>query len=137
MDDEPHIGLILRTRLEQGPFRVLLASDGSGAFAQLAAHPQMALIILDLMLPGMSGQEILTVLRSDARWREVPCLILTAAGQDAQLRAVEALGVSGVMTKPFSPRRLYERVVTLTLAETSSLQETAPAALVDMSSLSS
>lgn len=116
VDDEPHIGLILRTRLEQGPFSVLLAGDGSEAFAHLAAHPDVALIILDLMLPGMSGLEILGVLRSDAKWRMVPCLILTAAGQDAQLREAEALGVSGVMTKPFSPRRLFERVVTLTHA---------------------
>lgn len=114
VDDEPHIGLILRTRLEQGPFTVLMAGDGSEAFAQLTANPDVALVILDLMLPGMSGLEILTVMRSDAQWKHVPCLILTAAGHEGQLRHAEALGVSAVMTKPFSPRRLYERVVTLT-----------------------
>ena len=66
------------------------------------------------MLPGMRGTEILSVLHADARWQHVPCLILTAAGQDAQLRDAEALGVAGVMTKPFSPRRLYDRVLSLT-----------------------
>lgn len=114
VDDEPHIGLIIRMRLEQGPFHVLLASDGPDAFEQLAEYPGIALIILDLMLPGMRGAEVLSLLRASSRWRETPCLVLTAAGDDAQLDEVEALGISGVMTKPFSPRRLYERVVTLT-----------------------
>ncbi len=120
VDDEPHIGLILRTRLEQGPFEVLLAADGSEAFSLLAQHPDVQLIILDLMLPGMNGLEILGVIRADTQWQRVPCLILTAAGQDAQLREAERLGVSAVMTKPFSPRRLYEYVVTLTQAAPSS-----------------
>jgi DNA-binding response OmpR family regulator len=131
VDDEPHIGLILRTRLEQGPFEVLLAADGSDAFSCLATYPDVGLIILDLMLPGMSGIEILTVLRSDAQWRRVPCLILTAAGQEAQLRAAEALGVSGVLTKPFSPRRLYDRVVTLTQRGPSSEQSEPLSAAID------
>jgi DNA-binding response OmpR family regulator len=121
--------LILRTRLEQGPFEVLLASDGSEAFAHLAAFPDIALVILDLMLPGMRGVEILGVLRADALWRSVPCLVLTAAGLDAQLREAEALGVSGVMTKPFSPRRLYERVVTLTRTQPSSTRTPAAPAV--------
>ena len=116
VDDEPHIGLILRTRLEQGPFTVLLAGDGPEAFRHLGAHPDIALIILDLMLPGMRGTEILSVLRADPRWKGVPCLILTAAGQDAQLRDAEALGVAGVMTKHFITRRLYDRVRSLTLS---------------------
>ncbi|MEQ1690118.1 MAG: response regulator [Gemmatimonas sp.] len=122
MDDEPHIGLIVCTRLEQGPFAVLLARDGPEALELLAAHPRVALVILDLMLPGMSGTEVLAAIRADERWRNMPCLILTATGQDAQLLAAEALGVSGVMTKPFSPRRLYDRVVTLTSARPSSLR---------------
>ena len=71
------------------------------------------------MLPGMSGLEILAVLRGDPAWARVPCLILTAAGEEARLKEAEALGVSGVLTKPFSPRRLFDRVVTLTRAETS------------------
>ncbi len=131
VDDEPHIGLIVRTRLEQGPYEVLLAGDGSEAFTLLAAHPDIALVILDLMLPGMRGAEILAVLRADARWQSLPCLILTAAGQDAQLREAEALGVSAVMTKPFSPRRLFERVVTLTRSIPSTTEPPVSALVAD------
>lgn len=120
VDDEPHIGLILRTRLEQGPFEVLLASDSIEAFRLLAAHHDVSLVILDIMLPGLSGIQILSQLRGDPAWSAVPVIVLTAAGQDAQLREAEALGVVAVMTKPFSPRRLYERVVTLLGATTSS-----------------
>jgi DNA-binding response OmpR family regulator len=80
--------------------------------AILAATPSIALIVLDLMLPTMSGIDILRTLRSDQRWQALPCIILTAAGQDGQLREVEALGVSEIMTKPFSPRHLLARVRT-------------------------
>ncbi len=110
VDDEPHIGRIIRTRLEQDGIIVHVAEQGVDALSLLAATPSIALIVLDLMLPGMSGIDILRTLRSDARWRTLPCIVLTAAGQDAQLREVEALGVSEIMTKPFSPRRLLARV---------------------------
>lgn len=110
VDDEPHIGRIIQTRLEQAGFRVLLAEHGSEALSQLKANPAVALVVLDLMLPGMSGTDILRSLRGDGRWRHLPCIVLTAAGQDAQLREAESLGVSEIMTKPFSPRRLLERV---------------------------
>jgi len=110
VDDEPHIGRIIRTRLEQAGFTVLLAEHGADALSHLEAVPAIALVVLDLMLPGMSGTDILRLLRSDSRWRPLPCIVLTAAGQDAQLREVESLGVSEIMTKPFSPRRLLERV---------------------------
>jgi len=110
VDDEPHIGRIIRTRLEQDGFVVHLAEHGQEALALLQQHPSIALVLLDLMMPGMSGIDVLRVLRSDVRWTALPCIVLTAAGQDAQLREAEALGVSEIMTKPFSPRRLLSRV---------------------------
>jgi two-component system alkaline phosphatase synthesis response regulator PhoP len=114
VDDEPHIGRIIRTRLEQAGFIVLLAEHGTEALSHLESTPGVALVVLDLMLPGLSGTDILRILRNDLRWRHLPCIVLTAAGQDAQLREVESLGVSEIMTKPFSPRRLLERVRTFT-----------------------
>lgn len=110
VDDEPHIGRIIRTRLEQDGFVVHLAEHGAEALSLLDQDPAIALLVLDLMLPGMSGIEILRIIRGDTRWRTLPCIVLTAAGQDAQLRDAEGLGVSEIMTKPFSPRRLLARV---------------------------
>jgi CheY-like chemotaxis protein len=110
VDDEPHIGRIIRTRLEQDGFIVHLAEQGQEALAILHQHPSIALVLLDLMMPGMSGIDVLRVMRADVRWATLPCIVLTAAGQDAQLREAEALGVSEIMTKPFSPRRLLSRV---------------------------
>lgn len=110
VDDEPHIGRIIRTRLEQDGFVVHLAEHGAEALSLLDQDPAIALLVLDLMLPGMSGIEILRIIRGDTRWRSLPCIVLTAAGQDAQLRDAEGLGVSEIMTKPFSPRRLLARV---------------------------
>jgi CheY-like chemotaxis protein len=114
VDDEPHNGRINKTRHEQGPFEVTLAESGPAALDALASTPSVQLLILDLMLPGMSGIDVLRVVRQDARWAALPCLILTAAGQEAQYREADALGVSEFMTKPFSPRRLYTRALALT-----------------------
>lgn len=110
VDDEPHIGSIIRTRLEQDGFVVHLAEHGPDALTKLEETPHVSLLVLDLMLPGMSGIDVLRVIRQDPRWQTLPCIVLTAAGQDAQLRDAEALGVSEIMTKPFSPRRLLARV---------------------------
>jgi DNA-binding response OmpR family regulator len=110
VDDEPHIGRIIRTRLEQDGLQVLLAETGPDALAIVADTPRLSLVVLDLMLPGMSGVDVLRILRADPRWSDLPCIVLTAAGQDDQLQAVEALGVAQIMTKPFSPRRLLARV---------------------------
>ena len=114
VDDEPHIGRIIKTRLEQGPFEVALAESGPAALESLASAQDMRLLILDLMLPGMSGIDVLRQVRRDPRWEALPCLILTAAGQEAQFREAERLGVAEFMTKPFSPRRLYARALALT-----------------------
>lgn len=114
VDDEPHIGRIIRTRLEQDGFVVHLAEHGQEALDLLQRHPAIALVLLDLMMPGMSGIDVLRVMRADARWTALPCIVLTAAGQDAQLREAEGLGVSEIMTKPFSPRRLLSRVQAFT-----------------------
>lgn len=114
VDDEPHIGRIIKTRLEQGPFTVTLAETGPEALSQLEQHPDIKLVVLDLMLPGMSGIDVLTSMRGDARWKDLACIVLTAAGHDAQYRQTQSLGIAEFMTKPFSPRRLYSRILTLT-----------------------
>ena len=84
-DDEPHIGRIIKMKLEQGPFRVTLAYDGREALEVLERESDIGLVLLDLMMPHLSGLDVLV---RDAtrrsRWRDLPCIILTAAGQEQQ-----------------------------------------------------
>jgi two-component system alkaline phosphatase synthesis response regulator PhoP len=112
-DDEPHIGRIIKTKLEQGPFVVDLVYDGLEALDALEGDPAAGLIILDWMMPRLSGLEVLDRIRGDARWRHLPCLILTAAGQDHQEQEARRRGADEFMTKPFSPKRLLARVTEL------------------------
>lgn len=112
-DDEPHIGRIIKTKLEQGPFAVDLVYDGAEALDALDRGPDVGLLILDLMMPRVSGLEVLDRVRSDARYDRVPCLILTAAGQDHQETDARRRGADEFMTKPFSPKRLLARAIEL------------------------
>ena len=112
-DDEPHIGRIIKMKLEQGPFRVSLAHDGREALDMLEREGDIDLVLLDLMMPNVSGLDVLAQLRADPRFRDVPCIILTAAGQEQQYREAMALGATDFMTKPFSPKKLYARTAEL------------------------
>lgn len=113
-DDEPHIGRIIKMKLEQGPFRVTLAYDGREAMELLDREPDVQLVLLDLMMPHLSGLDVLERLRADERFRDVPCIILTAAGQEQQHKRAMELGATDFMTKPFSPKKLYARAAQLT-----------------------
>jgi DNA-binding response OmpR family regulator len=112
-DDEPHIGRIIQMKLEQGPFRVTLAHDGQQALDALDAGAPVDLVLLDLMMPRLSGLDVLAALRADPRHAGLPCIILTAAGQEQQYRQAMALGATDFMTKPFSPKKLYARAAEL------------------------
>jgi two-component system alkaline phosphatase synthesis response regulator PhoP len=117
-DDEPYIGRIIQTKLEQGPFRVTLVYDGAEALRALEQYPDVALVLLDLMMPEKTGIEVLQAMRADVRWAKLPCVILTAAGEDDRYDQAMQLGASDFLTKPFSPKRLFARVVELTGATT-------------------
>lgn len=106
-DDEPYIGRIIKMKLEQGPFRVTLAQDGREALQALENEPDIDLVLLDVMMPHVSGFDVLAHMRSSERWRTTPCVVLTAAGQDSQHRRAMELGATNFLTKPFSPKRLY------------------------------
>ena len=112
-DDEPHIGRIIKMKLEQGPFRVTLAYDGREAMEVLERETDIGLVLLDLMMPHLSGLDVLAAMRGDERWRNVPCIILTAAGQDQQHTRALELGADDFLTKPFSPKKLYARAAEL------------------------
>lgn len=109
-DDEPHIRRILTTLLEMSDFVVDAVSDGVAALELLGGSVHYDLILLDIMMPGASGLEVLRDLRDLPQRAEVPVMILTAKGQDADRDEAFALGAADFVTKPFSPKKLLARI---------------------------
>jgi DNA-binding response OmpR family regulator len=112
-DDEPHIGRIIKMKLEQGPFRVTLAYDGREALEVLRRESDIGIVLLDLMMPYLSGLDVLAEMKRDERLRHLPAIVLTAAGQDQQHDLAMELGAAEFLTKPFSPKKLYARAAEL------------------------
>jgi diguanylate cyclase (GGDEF)-like protein len=111
-EDDEVAAAILRHRLTREGYRVVHFADGIDAFeGVLRERPAVA--VLDVMLPGMDGLEILSRLREVPACGDLPVLMLTALSRDADVvRAFEA-GVSDYMRKPFSPAELVARIRTL------------------------
>src|SRR5829696_711790 len=109
IDDEKDILEMVRYNLEKEHLDVITASDGpSGLEIGLKHKPD--LVLLDLMMPGMSGIEVCRQLRSDPRTKRVPIIMLTAkAGESDKVVGLE-LGADDYITKPFSVRELLARV---------------------------
>lgn len=117
VDDEPHIGLLLRPHLERLGYRVSLArtlADARGALSDRAAP--LDAMLLDLHLPDGSGLDLLRELRARSQTRDFPVIVLTAEGEERVLEEAEELGAE-LLTKPFSPSKLTARIAAL-LGET-------------------
>ncbi len=109
VDDEPDIVALVVYHLAKAGYKVSSASTGPDALA-LARRDRPALVVLDLMLPGMSGFDVLAKLREDANTASVAVLMLTARKEEPdRIRGLE-LGADDYLTKPFSPQELVLRV---------------------------
>ena len=109
VDDEPHIVALVAYHLAKAGYRVATASNGTDALAR-ANRERPALVILDLMLPGMSGFEVLRKLRGRDHTRDVAVLMLTARREEPDRIEGLSLGADDYLTKPFSPQELVLRV---------------------------
>ena len=109
VDDEPHIRRVLSVVLEGRGYEVTMASDGLQGLDELGGEA-VDLVILDLMMPGANGLEILSKIRTDPQRAETPVIILTAKGQDTDRDAALAGGANDFLTKPFSPKKLIARI---------------------------
>jgi two-component system phosphate regulon response regulator PhoB len=110
VDDEPHIGLVLRPYLEQLGYRVSFARTLDEARIALGdAAPPADGLLLDLHLPDGSGLDFLRDLRKERKTARLPVLVLTAEGEDRILREAKRLGAA-LVTKPFSPTKLSQRI---------------------------
>lgn len=108
-DDEPNIRLSLEVLMKREGHAVLVAHDGPQALAAIRTH-RPALVLLDVMMPGLSGFEVCQAVRGDAALAGVRILLLTAKGRDTDVAQGLAMGADAYCTKPFSTRELAERV---------------------------
>jgi two-component system, OmpR family, phosphate regulon response regulator PhoB len=109
VDDEPDIVALVVYHLAKAGYRVSSAASGPDALA-LAKRDRPALVVLDLMLPGMSGFDVLAKLRDDEGTAKMGVLMLTARKEEPdRIRGLE-LGADDYLTKPFSPQELVLRV---------------------------
>ena len=113
VDDEPHIGLLLRPHLERHGYVVSLARTLADARRALeGGAPPFDAMLLDLHLPDGSGLDLLRELRADPATRAFPVIVLTAEGEDRILEEAEGLGAE-LLTKPFSPTKLTARIAAI------------------------
>jgi two-component system phosphate regulon response regulator PhoB len=125
VDDEPEIVALVAYHLGKAGYRLATASTGQDAL-EAARRERYSLIVLDLMLPGMSGFDVLEALRSDDATRDVAVLMLTARREEPDRIRGLSLGADDYLTKPFSPAELVLRVAAILRRA-----GTAPAANVD------
>ena len=101
-DDEPVLRMLVRATLDQGNYTVVEACDGDEALARASSH-HPDLILLDMMMPGRSGSDVLRELRADPLTAETPVIMLTARAQATDREAMNVAGADHYLTKPFSP----------------------------------
>ena len=109
VDDEPDISALVAYHLARESYRVRTASNGLEALQAIATDPP-DLIVLDLMLPGMSGLQVLEELRRRPETQEIPVILLTARREEQDRIAGLRLGADDYVAKPFSPQELILRV---------------------------
>ena len=111
-EDEPFIFESLAYLMTRAGYAVRAATDGDSALDQALSDPP-ALLILDVMMPGRNGFDVLAALRADLRGARTPVLVLTAKGQAADRERMTTLGADMFLTKPFSNKELIDSALAL------------------------
>jgi DNA-binding response OmpR family regulator len=111
-DDEPNIVISLEYLLQREGYSVAVARDGQEALDAIAQAPP-DLVLLDVMLPRVSGFEVCQKIRENADWSGMRVLMLTAKGRDVEMSKGIALGADAYVTKPFSTKDLLAQIRTL------------------------
>ena len=109
VDDEVYIVHILDFSLGMEGYEVVTALDGEEALAKAAEH-KPDLIVLDIMMPGMDGYEACRRLKAGEETRGIPVILLSAKGRNVDQKQGFEVGADDYITKPFSPRKLVERI---------------------------
>ncbi len=109
MDDEPDLVELIRFNLERRQYQVLTAADGEEGLESARRH-RPGLIILDLMLPRRSGQDVAAALKADPATQHIPIIMLTARTSEQDIIVGLRLGADDYVTKPFSMEVLLARI---------------------------
>jgi len=112
VDDEPDIVALVAYHLAKSGYSVSTATSGSEGLA-VARRDKPSLVVLDLMLPGLSGLEVMEELRGDAATSRIAVLMLTARREESDRIKGLTLGADDYLTKPFSPQELVLRVAAI------------------------
>jgi two-component system, OmpR family, alkaline phosphatase synthesis response regulator PhoP len=112
VDDDPNIVIAVEFLMRQAGYEVAIAHDGQQALDYLVNHDP-ALMILDVMMPNKNGFEVCEEVRADSRLADMPILMLTAKGREAEKNKGLALGANAYMSKPFSTHDLVDLVKSL------------------------
>lgn len=116
VEDDPDVALVTSTRLRVSGFTVAVATDGYTALS-MAAEMHPALILVDLKIPGISGQELVRLIRADSRFGSVPVVIFTASSSnnvDLQQLCCD-IGANDYVRKPYTPDDLIQKIRSLIL----------------------
>ncbi len=109
VEDEPDIAEVLRFNLEKSGFAVEVHRRGDEALDAIRRHPP-ALVVLDLMLPGLDGLELTRLLKREPATARLPLVMLTAKGEEVDRIVGLELGADDYIAKPFSPREVVLRI---------------------------
>ncbi|WP_252976012.1 response regulator transcription factor [Janibacter melonis] len=111
-DDDDDIRDLVAFKLENAGYEVISVADGDSAWDRVReVRPTLA--VLDVMMPGMSGLDVLREIRADDSLAETKVILLTARSRDVDVDAGFSSGADDYLTKPFSPRELVHRVSSL------------------------
>jgi two-component system alkaline phosphatase synthesis response regulator PhoP len=111
-DDEPNIVVALEFLLQQSGYEVHIAKNGDEALKLIEAH-NPDLVLLDVMMPMLSGYEVCRRVREQADWNHIKVIMLSAKGRDAEVNKGLSMGADLYVTKPFSTRELMANIAGL------------------------
>lgn len=110
VEDEEHIQRLVKIVLEKNGHHVSTADTGEEALEKLDGGLKPQLILLDIMMPGIDGLQVLRKVKSNQLTKDIPVVMLTALAQESVVLQGIKLGARGYIRKPFHPKDLVERV---------------------------
>jgi DNA-binding response OmpR family regulator len=109
VDDEPHIVTMIESRLNANGYDVITAFDGQEGLKK-AQHENPDLILLDVMMPKLTGYKVARLLKFDDKFKDIPIIMLTARSQEKDVQLGTEVGVNVYITKPFEAKLLIESI---------------------------